>query len=68
MEASHQPPFEDSWVWTVAIGRAVLTDQAARPSLRHPVPPLEMSDGLASTRRAHQFPRCRSFSIWMSNA
>jgi hypothetical protein len=68
VQPGHQAPLEDSWVRPVAIGRAVLADQAARPPLRHPMPPLQMSDGLAPTRRAHQFPRCRSFNIWMSNA
>ena len=63
VQASDQAPLEDSWVWLVAIGRAMLADQTARPPPRHPVSPLQVSDGLASTRRAHQFPRCKSFSI-----
>jgi hypothetical protein len=68
MQASNKPPFKRSRLRLVTIGRPMLTDQLARPPLRHPMPPLQEHNSLAPARRAHQFPRCKSFIIWMSNA
>ena len=47
----------------VALGGAVLADQLARPPLGHPEHPLQVLDGAAPPRRAHQFPRPSSFSL-----
>jgi hypothetical protein len=52
----------------VALGRAVLTRQPARPTLREPEPVLESQDGTASPGRAQKFPADSSFSTWMSSA
>ena len=40
----------------------------ARPTLRHLMPPHQISDSVTPARRAHHFPFCKSFSIEMSNA
>jgi hypothetical protein len=52
----------------MALGRAVLPDQLARPPLGDPEHLLEVLDGAAPAGRAHQFPRPSSFSasIWSS--
>ena len=52
----------------VALGRAVLPRQPARPTLREPEPFLESQDGTTSPGRAQKFPADSSFSPWMSSA
>lgn len=47
-------------LWPVALGRAVLADDLARPSLRKPFAILEHVDRPASLRRAHHFPEAIS--------
>src|SRR5579884_392473 len=64
----HQPQLVLHRHPLVALGRAMLTHNPASPTLRHPPPPHQKADSRPATRRAHQFPRCRSFSIEMSSA
>ena len=52
----------------VALARAVLANHSAGPTLRDPPALLEEADGVTTARRAHQFPRCRSFKSEMSSA
>ncbi len=51
----------------VALGRAVLADDRARPPLRQSQAVLQHPDRLAPTRRAHQFPLAISFSAATSS-
>src|SRR6266404_3694975 len=64
----HQPQLVLRRHQLVALRRAMLPDKLTRPTLRHPPPLHQKADGVASARRAHQFPRCRSRSIEISSA
>jgi hypothetical protein len=52
----------------VALGRAVLTRDPARPPLRQPEPFDDHANGSVSARRAQKFPRAISFSAWFSSS
>jgi hypothetical protein len=52
----------------ITLRTAVLIKQPTRPPLRHRMAPAQERDGIPTTRRAHHFPRCKSFNIETSNA
>src|SRR3954447_10177051 len=63
-----QPLLGFDGVGPVALGKAVLPGDAARPALADPEAVLEHQDRAAPTGWAHQFPRLISFSACVSSA
>jgi hypothetical protein len=67
IHALDQPQLVVHRNWLVTLGRAVLAEHPAGPSLRHMEALHQVLYRLPTSRRAHHFDFCRSLSIEISN-